>query len=80
MQWRQTTGDAVYVQPNNPVKGTAGMPGMWTGAYFQVRADWAITPNLTASMEAVNFQVGDAIRRAGGRNSNYVNVQIFWAW
>jgi hypothetical protein len=80
LQWRQTTADAVYVQPNNPVNGTAGMPGHWTGAYFQVRADWAITPGLTGAIEAVNFQVGDAIRRAGGRNANYVSVQLLYAW
>jgi len=45
-QWRETTADAVYVQPNIPVRGTAGKPGRWTGMYVQLRAEWAITPNL----------------------------------
>ena len=30
MQWRETTADAVYVQPNIPVPGTAGKPGRWS--------------------------------------------------
>jgi hypothetical protein len=32
-QWRETTADAVYVQPNIPIAGTAGRPGQYTGTY-----------------------------------------------
>ncbi len=80
MQWRETTADAVYVQPNIPVPGTAGKAGRWSGVYAQVRADWAITPNLAAAVEAVRFQIGDVIRRAGGHDSTYVNVELKFAW
>ena len=76
LQWRQTTADAVYVQPSNAVPGTAGTPGFWSGAYVQTRADWVITPNLAGAVEAVHYAVGDAIRRAGGRNADYVNIQL----
>jgi len=34
-----------------------------------------ITPNLAAAVEAVRFQIGDVIRRAGGQDSTYVNVE-----
>jgi hypothetical protein len=44
--------------------------------YWQFRADWAITPNLAAAVEAVRFQIGDVIRRAGGRDSTYFNVEL----
>jgi hypothetical protein len=80
LQWRQTTADAIYVQPNTPIPGTAGQLGRWSGAYGHVRADWNITSNLTAAIEAVHFEVGDAIRRAGGHNGDYVGVQLGYAW
>jgi Alginate export len=76
MQWRETTTDAVYVQPNRPVPGTAGKAGRWSGMYWQFRADWAITPNLAAAVEAVRFQIGDVLRRAGGHDSTYFNVEL----
>jgi Alginate export len=80
LQWRQTTADAVYVQPNSPVRGTAGRPGLWTGVYVQFRAEWQITPNLAGAVETTNFQVGDAIQRAGGSNSAWVGIQLTYAW
>jgi len=79
-QWRQTTADAVYQQPNVPVPGTAGHGSKWTGAYLQFRADWAITANLTGALEAVHFQVGDTIRNAGGRNADYLGVELKYGW
>ena len=80
MEWRETTADAVYVQPNTPVPGTAGKAGRWSGVYAQFRADWAITPSLLASVEVVRFQIGDAIRRAGGQDSTYFNVELKYGW
>jgi hypothetical protein len=80
LQWRETTADAVYIQPNIPVRGTAGKPGSWTGMYVQVRAEWAITPNLTGALEAVKYQVGGALRRAGGHDANYFNVELKFGW
>lgn len=79
-QWRETTGDAVYQQPNQAVPGTAGRGGLWTGMYVQLRADWAIAANLIGSVEAVHFQVGDAIRQAGGRNADYAGLELKYGW
>jgi hypothetical protein len=78
-QWRETTADAVYVQPNVPVRGTAGHGGNWTGFYEQLRIDWAMTPNLSSAVEAVHFQVGNALRQAGARDSDYVGVELKYA-
>jgi hypothetical protein len=79
-QWRETTADAVYVQPNVPVPGTAGHGRNWTGIYGQFRVDYIFSPNLTGAVEAVHFQVGNAIRHAGGHNSDYLGVELKFSW
>ena len=78
--WRQTTQDAVYTLPSVPVAGTAGQGPAWTGAYLQVRADYRFTPALTGSLEAVHYQVGSALRDAGGSDSNYVRAELKYSW
>jgi Alginate export len=80
LQWRLTTQDAVYVIPNRPVPGTAGMPGLWTGVYEQLRAEWQIDRHWAAAVEGVQYQVGEVIRRAGGLNANYVSVELRFGW
>jgi hypothetical protein len=80
LQWRETLSDAVYTQPDIPVAGTAGAPGRWTGAYGQLRADYAFNGHLTGAVEAVHFDAGDAIRRAGGHSSDYVGVELKFGW
>jgi hypothetical protein len=79
-QWRETTADAVYVQGAIPVVGTAGMPGSYTGTYGQARLDWAVTPHSSFAVEAVRFDVSDVIRHAGGRDSDYLGVQLAEGW
>jgi Alginate export len=75
-QWRETTADAVYVQGSIPVPGTAGQPGRYTGTYGQLDLNWAITSRSSFAIQAVRFDVGDAIRQAGGHDSDYLGVQI----
>ena len=79
-QWRQTTADAVYTQPNIPVAGTAGKAGSYTGTYGQFRLDWRATPHVSTAVEAVHFAIGDAIRRAGGHDSDYLGVELKYGW
>ncbi|WP_082491884.1 alginate export family protein [Duganella sp. Leaf126] len=80
LQWRQTTGDAVYVQSMAAVPRTAGQGSRWTGAYAQLRTDWAVTPTLTAALEAVHFHAGDSLRRAGGRDADYLGMELKFGW
>jgi hypothetical protein len=80
LEWRETTADAVYVIPNIPVPGTAGSAGRWTGAYGQIRAEYAFNGHLTGAIEAVYFGVGSAIRRAGGHDSDYLGVELNFRW
>lgn len=79
-QWRETTADAVYTQPNIPVAGTAGRGGQWTGSYGQARVDYAFDAHMTGAIEAVHFGVGEAIRQAGGRDGNYLGVELKFGW
>jgi hypothetical protein len=79
-QWRETTADAVYTQPNIPVAGTAGKSGQYTGSYGQIRADWSVTPQAAVALEVVHFAIGDAIRRAGGHDSDYIGVEVKYGW
>jgi hypothetical protein len=80
LQWRATTADAIYVQPNVAVAGTAGTGSAWTGAYGQLRLDYAFNANLSGAIEAVHFEVGDTILRAGGHSSDYLGVQLQYGW
>jgi hypothetical protein len=80
LQWRETTADAIYVQPNIPVAGTAGRGSLWTGVYGQLRADYAFNANLSGAVEYVNYQVGDTILRAGGHSSNYLGLELKYGW
>jgi hypothetical protein len=79
-QWRETTADAVYTQPNIPVAGTAGRSGRYTGTYFQIRADYAFTTYASAALELVHFAIGDALRHAGGHDGDYLGLEVKWGW
>ena len=80
MQWRQTVADAVYVQPNVAVAGTAGQGVRWTGVYSQLRADYVFNANLTGAVEAVHYAIGDTVRNAGGHDSNYLGLELKYGW
>jgi len=78
--WRQTTQDAVYVQPDIPVPGTAGKPGKYSGTYAQFQLSWIAARNLVFAMEADRYFIGQAVRSAGGHDSNYVGAEVRWGW
>jgi hypothetical protein len=79
-QWRETTADAVYTQPNTPIARTAGQPGRYTGTYGQLRLDYLLNAHITTALEAVHFAVGDVIRRAGGHDGDYLGLEIKFGW
>ncbi len=78
--WREATADAVYLQPNIPVAGTAGGGHRWTGSYAQLRMDYAVDRNIGTALEAVDYKVGDTVRNAGGHDSTYVGVEFKVSW
>ncbi|WP_229177995.1 alginate export family protein [Bradyrhizobium ivorense] len=75
-QWRETTADAIYVQPSIPVAGTAGKGSPWTGAYAQLRVDYQFDAHLKGALEAVHYKIGDTIRQAGGHDSDYLGLEL----
>jgi hypothetical protein len=79
-QWRETTQDAIYTQPNIPVPNTAGRGGSFTGRYEQLRWDWAPTSHIPLAVEMVHFDIGDALRMTGGHDGNYAGLEGRYAW
>lgn len=79
-QWRQTTADAVYTQPDIAIPGTAGHGGAYTGTYLQGRIDWQISPQVSVAVEAVRFNVANAIKSVGGKDGNYIGVETKFGW
>jgi hypothetical protein len=78
--WRQTTHDAVYVQPDIPVPGTAGEPGRRSSTYGELRLDWTVTRSFALALETERYVVAPAIVHAGGHDSDYVGVEARWGW
>lgn len=78
--WRETTDDAIYTQPLNPVPGSAGTGGPFTGNYYQIRFDWLISNHLVSALEFVHFQIADALEAIGAQNSDYVGVELKFGW
>jgi hypothetical protein len=79
-QWRETTADAVYTQPDSAVAGTAGRAGQYTGTYGQFRGDYTLTEHVWLALEVVHFAVGEVIREVGGHDSNYIGAEIRMGW
>jgi hypothetical protein len=80
LQWRETTQDAIYVVPVQPIANTAGRGSLWSAAYFQLDAVKRINAHVAVSAEFVHYQIGASIRAAGGHNADYAEVQVSFAW
>jgi Alginate export len=80
IQWRQTTADAVYVQPSIAVPGTAGTRGRYTGSYGQAQLGWQVNTNTKVAAEFVYFAVGDALQQSGARDGRYLGLDFSFAW
>jgi hypothetical protein len=78
--WRQTAADSVYIQSNAALPGTAGRGSLWTGRYEQFRADYVFNGHVNYALEAVHYEIGDAIRAVGGHDSSYVGLEMKAMW
>ncbi|WP_115719490.1 alginate export family protein [Gallaecimonas mangrovi] len=79
-QWRMTTADAIYTQPNNAIANSAGRGQRWIGAYGQLRANWQVNRNLSSALEIVHFDAASTVKALGGHNSNYLGLQLKFSW
>jgi len=79
-QWRQSTHDAIYTQPDVPVAGTYNRPGRYTGTYGQFRTEYAATSHIALALEVVHFTIAEPLRQAGGHDSDYVGAEFKYEW
>lgn len=78
--WRHTTTDAIYGAPFNLVPGIAGQPGRFVGHQAIAGADWRAAPGLTFSGQYVHFWLGESLRRAGGRDVDFLVASASYKW
>jgi hypothetical protein len=70
-RWRQTGGDAVYVQPAIPIAATLGNQQRRVGTGYQLDASWRVNRYVTLTAELLHQSAGPAIREAGGHGVNF---------
>ena len=73
-RWRQTTTDAVYVQPSIALSPTLSNGSRHVGEIYQIGAVWRLDRHLTLSGQLLRLQAGPAITRSGGKNVNFATV------
>jgi hypothetical protein len=78
--WRQTSADAVYLQPDAALRGTAGLPGRRTARYRQLRVEWQPHRRVEWAAEFVHYDAGRAVRAAGGRDTHYAALDLSVSW
>lgn len=79
MLWRHRGGDAFYLPPLRPVPGTAG-GRRFIGHQVQALAEWQATRHLELRAAYVHFGAGDTIRKAGGRDVDFVLLSASYKW
>jgi hypothetical protein len=72
--WRETTRDAVYIEPFTPVAGTAGRGGRFIGHQVALEVLTRVTRHVEIVASYVHFSVGDTLRAAGGRDVDFAMV------
>ena len=80
VEWRETIADAIYTLPDVPIPDTAGRGGRYVGTYGQFRADWGLTPHIALALEAVHFVAGATVVSVGGRDTNYLGIEVRYGW
>jgi hypothetical protein len=80
VEWRETIADAIYTLPDVPIAATAGRGGRYVGTYAQFRADWGLTPHIALALEAVHFADGGTVVSVGGRDTNYLGIEVRYGW
>ncbi|MDY0881540.1 alginate export family protein [Dongia soli] len=70
--WRTTTNDAIYIEPNSAVDGTAGHGGHYTGNQVALDVDWQFDRHIEVKASYVHFDAGSALKSAGGKDVDFV--------
>lgn len=77
--WRHRTGDAFYLPPLVAIEGTVG-EGRFIGHQVQVLAQWQATRHLELRAAYTHFTAGKTIRKAGGRDVDFVLLSAAYKW
>jgi hypothetical protein len=70
-RWRQTGGDAVYLQPYTPLAATRGNHERRVGTGVQIDATWRVDRYLAFTAQALHQSAGPAIQEAGGHSVDF---------
>jgi hypothetical protein len=74
--WRTTTADAIYTGAGNPIAGTAGQPGRFTGRQFTVDVAWQLDRHAEIDLGYVHFDPGTTLRTAGGHIVDFTYLSL----
>lgn len=72
--WKQREEDGVYMPGMSMLANTRGT-GRHVGTIYRASTRWLATPNLTLDLDLKYYDVGSAIKDAGGENSSFVTVR-----
>lgn len=79
--WKQRRQDAVYTTPTPllAVPGTAGTPRR-VGDQLKLEARWQLGPQWETRLQLSRFNVGPALRQAGGRDTDFLSTTVAFRW
>lgn len=72
--WKQREEDGVYMPGMSMLANTRGT-GRHVGTIYRTNTRWLATPNLTLDLDLKYYDVGSAIKDAGGEDSSFVSVR-----
>ncbi|WPB56310.1 alginate export family protein [Xylophilus sp. GOD-11R] len=72
--WKQSRADGFYAPPLVSVSGTAGQGSRWIGQQWLLSAEWSASARMSFGANYVYFEPGSAVRAAGGRTGNFLNL------
>jgi len=72
--WKQNTHDGVYM-PGMSILANTRDTGRHVGTIYRVNTRWLATPNLTLDLDLKYYDIGAAIRDAGGDDASLVSLR-----
>jgi hypothetical protein len=72
--WKQREADGVYMPGMSMLANTRGT-GRHVGTIYRANTRWLATPNLTLDLDLKYYDVGAAIKDAGGEDASFVSLR-----
>lgn len=72
--WKQNVNDGVYMPGMSMLAGTRDT-GRHVGTIYRANTRWLATANLTVDLDLKYYDIGSAIRDAGGEDSSFVALR-----